>query len=135
MKKITLAFVEDHQMIRKMWTDLFEEMPEVTITGQSSSLAEAIPMVAEKKPDVILLDINLPDASGLEAVPYILETSPHTKIIAVSMHNQASYAKQMLELGARAYVTKNSSPDEIFEAVNAVMRGEEYICEEIRNAN
>lgn len=135
MEKITLAFIEDHQMVRQMWIALFEEMPEVIISGESGSLAEAIPMIREKKPDVVLLDINLPDASGLEAVPYILESSPHTRIIAVSMHNQASYAKQMLELGARAYVTKNSSPEEIFEAVKVVMRGEEYICEEIRNAN
>jgi len=118
-----------------MWITLFEEMPEVKIAGESGSLAEAIPMIADQKPDIVLLDINLPDASGLEAVPFILESSPNTRIVAVSMHNQASYARQMLELGARAYVTKNSSPEEIFEAVKAVMRGEQYICEEIRNAN
>ena len=122
-------------MVRQMWSTLFEEMPEVTITGESGSLAEAIEMVKQQQPDVILLDINLPDASGLEAVPYILKTSPHTKIIAVSMHNQAAYARQMLELGARAYVTKNSSPDEMFEAVKVVMEGGEYICAEIRDAN
>jgi DNA-binding NarL/FixJ family response regulator len=135
MKQITLAFVEDHEMVRQMWSSLFEEMPEVKIVGQSGSLVEAVPMVKETQPEVLLLDINLPDASGLEAVPLVIESSPHTKIIAVSMHNQASYAKQMLSLGARAYVTKNSSPEEIFEAVKAVMRGEEYICEEIRNAS
>ncbi|MET0465648.1 MAG: response regulator transcription factor [Chitinophagaceae bacterium] len=135
MKQITLAFVEDHQLVRQMWMTLFEEMPEVKIAGESGSLAEAIPMITEQQPDIVLLDINLPDASGLDAVPYILKSSPQTRIVAVSMHNQASYARQMLELGARAYVTKNSSPEEIFEAVKAVMRGEQYICEEIRNAN
>ncbi len=81
----------------------------------------------------MLLDINLAEDSGMDAVPDIRKFSPHTKIIAVSMHDQPAFAKKMLTLGAKAYVTKNSSHEEIFNAVDEVLKGRSYICTEIKN--
>jgi DNA-binding NarL/FixJ family response regulator len=80
-----------------------------------------------------LLDINLQDKSGMQAVPLIKKFSPGTKIIAVSMHNEPAYAKKMLHLGAKAYITKNSSHKEVFNAIDAVMKGGIYICTEIKD--
>ena len=133
MKKITIAVIDDHKLIRQMWVKMFADNSEIEITGESGTLEEASEMIKIKRPDIALLDINLPDASGLDAVPMIRKFSPGTRIIAVSMINRPAYAKKMLHLGAKAYVTKNSSHDEIFKAIEEVMNGRVYICAEIKN--
>lgn len=134
MKKITIVIVEDHQLVRDMWVSLFEDNSEIEIVGKCGAFDEAIEMIKVKRPEIVLLDINLPNASGMDAVPLIRKFSPGSKIIAVSMHNQPAYAKKMMQMGAKGYVTKNSSQQEVLEAVNAVMSGQTYICHEIKNS-
>jgi len=133
MKNISVVIVEDHKLIREMWTKMFSINKQIEITGESGTLDEAIEMISIKKPDIVLLDINLPKGSGLDAVPMIKEFSPETRIIVVSMHNQPAYAKKMLNLGAKGYVTKNSSYKEIFRAIEEVMNGNVYVCAEIKD--
>ena len=133
MKKTTVVIVDDHKLIREMWTKMFAVNKQIEIMGESGSLSEAIEIISMKKPDIVLLDINLPKGSGLDAVPLIKKFSPHTSIIAVSMHNQPAYAKKMLNLGAKGYVTKNSSYKEIFIAIEEVMKGSVYVCTEIKD--
>lgn len=133
MKKTTIVVVDDHKLIREMWTRMFIEKTEIEIAGEAGELDEAIELIKVVRPDIVLLDINLFDKSGLDAVPQIRKYSPGTRIIAVSMHNQPAYAKKMLQLGASGYVTKNSSHSEIFKAVEEVMNGRKYVCTEIKN--
>ncbi len=133
MKKITVAVVEDHKMVREMWVQLFTGKQEIEIVGTSGEFKEAIEMIKSKRPDIVLLDINLPGGSGMDAVPLIRKFVPGARIIAVSMHSQPAYAKKMLQLGARGYVTKNSGPEEMFTAIDTVMEGKTYICMEIKN--
>jgi DNA-binding NarL/FixJ family response regulator len=128
-----MAVVDDHKLIRQMWAKIFAGNSEIEITGEGGTLSEAVEMIKIKKPDIVLLDINLPDASGMDAVPLIRKFSPGTRIIAVSMHNQPAYAKKMLQLGAKGYVTKNSSHEEMFMAVEEVMKGKVYVCSEIKD--
>lgn len=132
MKKINIIVVDDHRMIREMWVRLFAGHPSIQVIGESGKFDEAIALITEKQPDVVLLDINLPNASGLDAVPLIRESSPATHIIGVSMHNQPALAKKMIKLGAKAYVTKNSPHEEIFKAIDEAMKGNTYICSEIK---
>lgn len=134
MKKISIVIVDDHKLIREMWTKMFSSHPSLEVTGESGEFDEAIEMVKTKRPDIVLLDINLPPHSGMDAVPLIRKHVPGTKIIAVSMHNQPSYAKKMLQLGAKGYVTKNSSITEIIKAIEEVTNGHNYICTEIKEA-
>jgi DNA-binding NarL/FixJ family response regulator len=133
MKKTTIAVVDDHKLFRQMWSIMFARNSEIEITGEGGTLEEAIEMIKIKRPDIVFLDINLPDGSGLDAVPLIRKFSPGTKIIAVSMHSKPAYAKKMLQMGAKGYVTKNSSHDEMFKAIKEVMDGKIYVCEEIKN--
>lgn len=133
MKKISVIVVEDHKLVREMWTSLFADNNEIEVIGESGVFDEAIELIKIKRPDIVLLDINLPQASGLDAVPLIRKFAPGSGIIAVSMHNQPAYAKKMLQLGAKAYVTKNSSHQEILDAVKEVMNGRTYICNEIKD--
>lgn len=133
MKKISVVIVDDHKLIRQMWEIMFAVNNEIEITGESATVDGAIEMIKLKRPDIVFLDINLAQGSGLDAVPLIRKFSPGTKIIAVSMHSQPAYAKKMLQLGARAYVTKNSPQEEIFKAIEEVMAGRIYVCAEIKN--
>lgn len=120
-------------MVREMWSQLFEVKKEIEVVGKSGGFDEAIDLIKLKRPDIVLLDINLPNASGLDAVPLIRKFSPGTRIIAVSMHSQPAYAKKMLQMGAKGYVTKNSSHEEMFTAIDTVMAGKTYVCMEIKN--
>ena len=133
MKKITIVVVEDHQLVREMWSELFAKNEGVEVIGESGVFDEAIEMIKTKRPNIVLLDINLPQASGFDAVPLIRKFSPGTKVIAVSMHSQPAYAKKMLQLGAKGYITKNSSRQEILTAIEEVMKDHKYICAEIKD--
>lgn len=134
MKNITVFIVDDHKLIVEMYISLFRENKTINVIGDSGTLDEAIEMIEIKRPDIVLLDINLAKGSGFDAVPLIKKFSPETRIIAVSMHNSAAYAKKMLQLGAKAYVTKNSSKLEIFTAIEHVMNDKVYVCTEIKEA-
>jgi len=133
MNKVTVAIVDDHRLIREMWATMLTSNNKYEITGESAGMDEAIEMIKIKKPDIVLMDINLSQGSGLDAVPLIRKFSPGTKIVAVSMHHQPAYVKKMLQMGARAYVTKNSSHEEMFKALEIVMQGGIFVCSEIKN--
>ena len=81
----------------------------------------------------MLMDINILPISGFEATERIKKVSPNTKVIGVSMHSQPAYAKKMLQIGAKGYVTKNSSKEEMIKAILEVNEGSKYVCEEIKN--
>ncbi len=133
MKKISIVVVDDHKLIREMWANMFETDIKYEVTGESGTLDEAVEMIKIKRPDVVLLDINLGKDTGMDAVPLIRKYSPGTRIIALSVHSQPVYAKKMLQLGAKAYITKNSSLDEIKQAIDEVMNGGVYVCTEIKD--
>jgi two-component system, NarL family, invasion response regulator UvrY len=133
MKKTTIIVVDDHKLVREMWRELFARNADIEVIGESGLFDEAVELIKNKRPDIVLLDINLSRSSGFDAVPLIRKFSPGAKIIAVSMHSQPAYAKKMLQLGAKAYVTKNSSRNEILMAVKEVMEGRTYVCNEIKD--
>ncbi len=116
-----------------MWATMLKSHNDYEIIGESGTLYEAVEMIRTKRPDIVLLDINLVQGSGLDAVPLIRKYSPGSRIIAVSMHNEPAYVKKMMKLGAKAYVTKNSSHEEMFKAIEEVMAGKTYLCAEIKN--
>ncbi len=132
MKKITILIVDDHKLIREMWRALFVADANIEIAGESGEMLEAIDLIKTKRPDIVLLDINLSNESGFDAVPLIRKYSPGTRIIAVSMHNQPAYAKKMMNLGVKGYITKNSPRVEMYLAIQEVMNGKIYLCAEIR---
>jgi len=133
MKKIKVVLVEDHKMIRQMWVAMFDALPGFTLVGECDTPEAVVELCSQKKPDIVLLDINLKKQSGLDAIPLIRAASPDTKVIMVSMHNQPAFAKKAFALGANGYVTKNSAPAEVVKAITTTLKGDRYICEEIRN--
>ena len=130
-EKIRVIIVDDHQLVRETWKMLLHEREGIDVIKECTSGAEAIELSSSLKPDVILMDVNMAPVNGFEATRKILKTNPQIKIIGVSVNNQTSYARNMMQLGAKGYVTKNSSRNEMILAIQEVMKGKTYICSEI----
>lgn len=132
MEKITILLVDDHKLIRDSWAFILNSDSRFTVIGETSSGEEAIEIAREKRPQIILMDVNMTPLNGFDATKQIHKISPESKIIAVSMHTMPAYAKRMMQLGAMGYVTKNSSKDEMVTAIIEVNNGKKYICEEVK---
>jgi DNA-binding NarL/FixJ family response regulator len=133
MEKVTILLVDDHKLIRDSWSFILNSDPRFTVIGETSSGEEAIQIAGLKKPEIILMDVNMSPVNGFDATKQIQKISPESKVIAVSMHTMPAYAKRMLQLGAMGYVTKNSSKEEMIAAIIEVSEGKKYICEEVKN--
>jgi DNA-binding NarL/FixJ family response regulator len=101
--------------------------------GEVASGEEAVAMTQATNPDVVMLDIHLGGMDGLETTKQIRASSPNSKIIGVSLHNQSFFVRGMMKNGASGYVTKNSSSEEMFNAIITVFEGKTFICDEIKS--
>jgi len=133
MSPITILLVDDHRLIRETWLEVLNSDDRFQVTGSASTCWEGIERAATLQPAIVLMDINLSDGNGFDATKAILVHSPGSKVIGVSMHAMPTYAKKMLKLGARGYVTKNSGREELVLAILKVHTGEIYICNEIKD--
>lgn len=130
--KIRIVLVDDHQMIRETWKFLLSRDERLEVIGECSSGAEAIEIAENRQPDVMLMDINMSPVNGFEATRKIVKKHPGIHIIGVSVNDQPGYARNMLQLGAKGYVTKNSSFQEMVHAILEVTGGKTYICKEVQ---
>lgn len=125
--------IDDHTLIRETWAFLLNKTDNFEVIASCNGGEEAIETAKEKRPDVILLDINMSPMNGFDIIKPLRKFSPASKIIAVSMHSQPVYAKKMLRMDAKGYVTKNSSPQEMVAAINEVHNGKIYVCNEVKD--
>lgn len=132
MEKITILIADDHKLIRETWTYILNSDERFEVVAECGDAEQAVELAKELKPDIVLMDINMAPFNGFEATEKIRKGSPESKVIGVSMHSQPAYAKKMLQVGARGYVTKNSSKEEMFNAITEVFRGNKYVCDEIK---
>jgi DNA-binding NarL/FixJ family response regulator len=132
MEKITILIADDHKLIRETWTYILNSDPRFQVVAECGDSEQAVELAKQKRPHIVLMDINMTPFNGFEATEQIRRVSPGSKIIGVSMHSQPAYAKKMLQVGARGYVTKNSSKEEMFTAIIEVFRGNKYVCDEIK---
>ena len=133
MEAISILIADDHKLIRDTWSFILNTDNRFKVVAECSNGEEAIEQAKQKRPQIVLMDINMTPVSGLEATKQIRKVSPGSKVIGVSMHSQPAYAKKMLQIGAKGYVTKNSSRDEMFKAIMEVHHGNRYICDEVKN--
>ena len=129
---ISILIADDHKLIRETWTYILNRDARFKVIGSCSKSDEAVKMSGQKHPNVVLMDINMVPFSGIEATRQIREVSPETRIIGVTMHSQPAYAKKMMQLGASGYVTKNSSREEMVNAIIEVSKGNKFVCEEMK---
>lgn len=133
MEKITILIVDDHRLIRDTWKYMLELDERFEVMGDTGDPELAVEMVQELQPSIVLMDINMTPINGFEATERIRKVAPSSKVIGISMYAQPAYAKKMLQLGAKGYVTKNSSREELLKAVLEVNSGNKFICDEIKN--
>ncbi|HEY4875617.1 MAG TPA: response regulator transcription factor [Puia sp.] len=133
MDKINILIADDHKLIRDAWSFILNSDSRFDVISACGNAEEAVQEAKAKSPHIILMDINMEPFSGLEATRKICIESPSSRVIGVSMHAHPGYAKKMLKMGAFGYITKNSSSEEMINAILAVNDGNKYICEEIKN--
>jgi two-component system, NarL family, invasion response regulator UvrY len=128
---IRLIIVDDHQLVRETWKLLLQQQPGIEVIHECASGSEAITHCPDLLPHIVLMDVNMTPVNGFEATRKILKAAPQIRIIGISVNNQPGYARNMMQLGARGYVTKNSSLEEMVRAIREVMKGKTYICQEV----
>jgi len=133
-EKITILLVEDHHLIRKGVAAILEHDDRFQLIAEATKGEEAVNKALELNPDIILMDINLPDISGVEATSRICCKRPASKVIAMTMHIEVHWVDQMLRAGAWGYLSKNSLPEELFDAIINVYSGKRFLTQEIKES-
>jgi two-component system response regulator NreC len=133
-KKIRVLLADDHAILRKGVGMLVNAQPDMEVVGEAKTGREAIHEAIELKPDVVVMDVSMPDLNGIEGTRQICEQLPHAKVIGLSMHRDSVYVREILRAGARGYLLKDSDDDDLLRAIRAVSRGEAFLSPAISDA-
>lgn len=125
---IRVLIVDDHPMVAEGIQSILESYDDIQVVGTLNTGREAVNRAADLTPDVILMDLNMPDLGGLSATEILLERNPATRILILTMHDSPEYISSALNHGAMGYVLKDVPTDEIKQAIDAVMQGNQYLC-------
>ena len=128
---VQILIADDHQMLREGLRAILEKDENVEVIGEASDGRTAVEMARTLLPDVVVMDISMPDLNGVEATRQIKAENPAVKVIALSRHSDKRYVLRMLEAGASGYVLKSGAYDELRRAVEAVSRGDSYLSPRI----
>jgi two-component system, NarL family, response regulator NreC len=124
---IRLVLVDDHVVVRSGLRMLLDGISDIEIIGEAGTAQQAFEVVKVLRPDVVLMDIGLPDSSGIDAARAIKERYPATAIVALTIHEDEEYFFKMLDAGASGYVPKRAAPEELITAIRAAAEGEVYL--------
>ncbi len=125
-KKIRVVLAEDHILVRQGFRRILEDDPGISVVGEARTGLEAIDQCKELKPDVVVMDLSMPDLGGLEATAEILKANPQIKILILSMYSNEAYVRKAFELGAKGYILKNAIEVDLTRAVMALAEGQAY---------
>lgn len=128
---ITVLVVDDHELVRTGICRMLEDQTDIQVIGQAESGEEAITIVRQHHPNVVLLDVNMPGIGGVETTRRLLQTAPDTKVLAVSGLAEEPYPSLLLKAGARGYITKGAPITEMVRAIKKVMQGGKYFSADI----
>lgn len=128
---IRVLVVDDHRLVRAGIRRILDEAPHVEVVGEADSGEAALAQVREHRPQVVLMDVNMPGIGGLEATRKLLRINPELKIVALTVHGAEPYPSRLLEAGAVGYVTKGCDEGEILDAIRKVAAGERYLGADI----
>lgn len=126
MRKIRVLLADDHQLMRSGVRLMLEREPDLGVAGEASDGREAVALAKSLKPDVVVMDIGMPNLNGIEAAHQMTQENPDLAIVIVSMHSDESYVLRALKAGARAYLLKDSAEADLIKAVHAVAGGKSF---------
>lgn len=124
---ITIVLADDHEIVRSGIRMVLEAQPDMTVVAEAGDGEDAVRYALGHKPTILVLDLNMPNVSGLDALPRIQGASPDTAIIVLTMQAEPAFARQALQSGAKGYVVKQSAASELVGAIRAVLNGDTYI--------
>lgn len=130
---IKVLIVDDHKLISEAWSSLLKDAPAIVVVGTADNEQGAYDSALSLRPDIILMDINLGSGSGIDAAVKINNSLPKSRVIGLSLHDDITYVKKFLSIGAKGYLTKNTTKSELIAAIHAVFNGEVYIALDIKD--
>ena len=126
MRKTRILLADDHKLMRSGLKALIEQQPDLTVVGEADDGRQAVTLAASLKPDLLVMDIGMPNLNGIEAAHQITQANPATAIVILSMHSDESYVLRALKAGAKGYLLKDSAESDLIRAVHAVAGGKSF---------
>ena len=133
-EKIHILLADDHAVVRQGFKMILAAQPDMEIVGEAGNGREAVELAGTLQPDVIVMDVAMPELNGIEATRRLADSSPRTRVLALSMHKDSVYVREILRAGARGYLLKDSIASDLLAAVRAVARGEGYLSPGVSDA-
>ena len=126
-----ILIVDDHPVVREGLTQQLNREPDLRVCAEASNAPQALAAVEEQKPDLVLVDLNLPGRSGLELIRDVRAVAPQLPMLVLSMHDESVFAERVLRAGGRGYVSKEAGGDKLMEAIRRVLSGQIYVSETV----
>lgn len=133
MNKIKIVLADDHRLVREGFKALLKKNKDFEIIGEAENGKELLTLLENSSPDLLLLDLSMPDLSGLDVLKKLQSLKPELKVIMLTMHEESDYILQSVQLGVDGYLLKNTEPDELYSAINAVASGQKYFTPVVSN--
>lgn len=130
-KLIRVVLADDHSMVRQALARILEESEQIRVVGEAGDGAEALRVIAETRPDVLVLDYSMPGADAPSVLTSLAREHPQVKVLILTVHENIHYAVRVLESGAQGYVIKSAAVQQLVEAIRAVDQGETYVSPEV----
>ncbi len=134
MKKIRILLADDHVMVRQGFRMILAAQPDMEIVGEAGNGREALELAEKLQPDVVVMDVAMPELNGIEATRRLAASSPRTRVLALSMYKDSVYVREILRAGARGYLLKDAIDRDLLAAVRAVASGEGYLSPAVSEA-
>lgn len=125
--RTTILIADDHEIVRKGLRSILEKREDFEIVGEATNGRDAVRLAVEHKPDVVLMDLSMPELNGMEALGQIVKQSPRTEILVLTMHESEELIRDVLDAGARGYVLKSDAAKQLLPAVDALREGKPYL--------
>ena len=133
-KRIRILLADDHAVVRKGFQFILGAQPDFEVVGEAANGREAVDLSKTLQPDVVVMDVSMPELNGIEATRRIGEVSPKARVLALSMHRDSVYVREILRAGARGYILKDAQEEELLGAVRAVSKGDGYLSPAVSDA-
>ncbi len=132
--KIRILLADDHKLVRQGFRLILVSQEDMDVVGETANGREAVELAKTLKPDVVIMDVTMPELNGIEATRRIREISPHIRVLALSVHRDSVYVREIIRAGAEGYLLKESADTDLLAAVRAVAEGQSYLSPEVQGA-
>jgi DNA-binding NarL/FixJ family response regulator len=134
LKKIRILLADDHAVVRQGFSLILAAQPDMEIVGEAGNGREAVELAGRLHPDVVVMDVAMPELNGIEATRRLADSAPRARVLALSMHKDAVYVREILRAGARGYLLKDAIDHDLVAAVRSVAQGEAYLSPAVSEA-